>query len=123
MQRIQLTDRPSQKYTMPIGDTRLDVMFSYNQMADRWAVTWWAEFETCPIRAGRLIEPGVNLLEGVSDSHVMLVLDRPGVSGAGVNWLNRLTAPLGDGKPMTWLVIAPKDEWRALLWPERAGLC
>jgi len=123
MQRVQLTDRPSQKYTIIVGDTRLDVQCSYNQLADRWAITWWAEYDTCPIRAGRFIEPGMNLLEGISEDYLMLVLDRPGLSAAGLNWYDRLTKPMGDGRPVTWLVYAPKDEWRDLLWPASTGLC
>lgn len=123
MQRLQITDRPSQKYSLSVGDARLDVQFSYNQLADRWAVTWWREFDTCPIRAGRLIEPGMNLLEGVSDDYLLLVLNRPGLNIAGLNWYDRLTRLMSDGKPATWLVYAPKDEWRDLLWPTVTGLC
>jgi hypothetical protein len=128
MQLVFLDDYPSQQYTLAIGDANYDVLFMYNQIADRWSVSFWAQDSDCPLIAGRFIEAGRDLTVGLFQANapledMLIAIDRPGVSSSGLNWYRRLTQNLSDGLPATLLVLADKDELAELLKPQRKIAC
>ena len=102
---IQLEDAPSQKFTLTIDRVRYDFLFMYNQIADRWSVTITPEGQECPIQAGRFLFPGMNLIDRVSKSTKLMVVDNEGVIRDGMLWYDRLVKPLSDGVSSTFLVF------------------
>lgn len=123
MQLVFLDDYPSQQFTLRIGDVPFDVLFMFNQIADRWSVTFSNEAADCPLIAGRFIEAGRDLAEGLFTDDLFIAIDRPGVSASGLGWYDRLTKSLSDGLPATLLILGSKDEVAELIKPQPSIAC
>lgn len=123
MDIIYLDDFPSQEYTVQIDGVAYEMVFMYNQIADRWSFTIGIDGEACPLLAGKFIEPQIDLLHGLPGTQMLLVLDRPGITTTGLNWYDRMTKVLGDNIPATMLIMGTVDEFNSLFTEQQAITC
>lgn len=120
---ISIDNAPSQKYTLRIDGNDHDLIFDYNQMADRWSFSVGLSDADCPKVAGKFIEPGLNLLAGISSTQMLIPLDRPGISTSNVSWYARLSAPLGDGISATMLAYGSNNAFNGMFRPRTSLAC
>lgn len=115
MQIIAIEDAPSQRFTIEVEAQSIDCQFMFNQIAGQWSITVWHTDVACPLVAGRLVFTGVDLFEGCNLGAMLMALDRPGIFADRLNWYERLSKPLSDGVPATFLVQGTAAEFSALL--------
>lgn len=101
---IHLESKPAQFFPVRFGDTELGFLFSYNQMFDSWSYSIFPEAnrDLCPLIAGRLIRPEIDLIDGLGLGleFRFFVANLPGVSRETFrNAFERFTVPFG-GDPV-----------------------
>lgn len=118
-----LDDTPSQRYTLNFAGEDHDILFNYNQIADRWSFTAGLSGDACPKIGGWFIEPGFNLYASVTNTQMLAVLDRPGITTNGLDWYARLTMPLSDGIPATMLAVGSVTAFNGLFRARASLTC
>ena len=118
-----LDDTPSQQYTLNFGGEDHDILFNYNQIADRWSFSAGLSGDACPKIGGFFVEPGFNLYASVTASTLLAVLDRPGITTNGLDWYARLTLPLSDGIPATMLAVGSVKAFNGLFRARASLTC
>lgn len=114
---------PSQRYGINLDGNNFDIQFDYNLMADRWSFSAWAAGDACPRIAGKFIDPGVNLYADISDTQVLLAVDRPGIPVSDLDWHARMSAQLTDGYAATIMVTGSHAALNGIFTPRTVLAC
>lgn len=112
---LMLDDTPAQQYTLPEDGYTIDIRFEYNQIGGRWSFSAGITDALCPSVGGRFVEPGFDLLAGVSGDTMIIPFDVPGILAANLDWYSRLITPLDDGGCATMLAVGSAASFAALV--------
>lgn len=120
---LLLEDTPAQSFTTLLDSVEHEMLFQYNQTADRWSFASSVVGERCPIDAGIFIEAGIDFYADLPGAQHLLMIDRPGISVSGSAWYERIITPLGDGLPATMLVTGSTSAFASLFYNVNPGAC
>jgi hypothetical protein len=121
---LLLDDISAQNYILRIGGVEHNHTFQYNPLRNGfWSVGFSLVGADCPRIAGRRLEHGVNLYDGLSTTEMLIPIRRPDLSVAGEDSYRQFVRPLSDGAPAFSLVLGTRAAFSNLFYNPQKIVC